>query len=406
MYRVKGGFVSRRALEAALCSAYNLDIHVSLLDSDGKFIQNLTRNFYEGSVSIDSSADVTRALDMVLFDPDHNAAIEPTSPGRTSIFIADMLHVEYVVSTPDRQQVWEIPVFTGPIDQVDRDDIFVNIKALGKEALSTSNGWRAKVYKKGQGKTDVIKDILRDLLGETRMVIPDRKAQLPNDFKVHADEHPWKAARRLARSMGYQLYYNGDGLPKMRKRMKTPLFKFTEHWVIEFPKVSYDLNETINAVRVIGGKPKKSKRKVKYTAVAKRKHPLSPWRLGRGGRKRFLWLVIEDESIDSKGEARAVAKRELRRGLLAGVAPSWSGITHPCLEELDMVRIDIDGFHSKFPMSQWTIPLIAGDSSSYGYLRRVKPKGGPRGIRRSKKGKGKGKKLRSEIIQGGKGRRQ
>lgn len=378
-------------LKETLTSAHNIDIKVRLLDLNQKFLQDLSGNFVDGAVSVDAHAETTRALDLSLFDPFHEVSLEPTSPSRTSIFIADMIRVVIVVSTPDRQNVWHIPVFTGPIDSVDRDDFWLDVKCLGKESLSLDNTWRGRTFKKGQEKTDVIRFILENLMGENKINITDRKQRLPNDLKLNDEKSPWSVAKRLAASMNMILYYNGAGVVIMRKKKaRRPVIRFTNRWVTTYPKVSYDLSNTINAVRVVGGKPKKAKKKIKYTAVAKRRHSLSPWRLGRGGKPRFLWVEIDDDSIRTKKEAKQIAQRVLNRGLLAGVTVTWDGIPFPLLEELDLCRIDVDGFGAKFAVPKFTIPLVAGDDAAFGYLRRARPKGGPRGVRVRKKNRNKG----------------
>lgn len=381
---------SNKELDETLVSSHNLDIRIGLSTSDGSFEKNLTEHFQDGAVSVDSDAQITRALDLVLFDPGGNVNIEPTSASKTSIFIADNIDVTYVVSTPDRQKVWEIPVFTGPIDTVQREDFKLTIKCLGKESMYLSNVWRGKTFKKNQQKTDVIKEILRDWCGQNKMDIPDLKAKLPNDLKFNSEDSPWIQAKKLARSMGYQLFFDGRGIPVMRRRTKTPRVRFTSRWVTTYPVVSYDLGVTVNAVRVVGGKPKKNKPKIRYTAVAKRKHPLSPWRLGRNGAPRFLWLEIVDDSIKSKKDAKRIAQSELKHGLLAGVNVTFDGIPHPRLQEMDICRVDVDAFNAKFAARRFTIPLMAGDDSSYGYLRRARPKGGQRGVKVKKKHRHKG----------------
>lgn len=381
-----------KALDDLLASPHRIRIRVRLLDLNHNYLKDLTDFFADGSVSVDTGAACTRALDLVLLDPFNKVHLDPDSPSRASIFMSDMVSVVYVVKDPNSTATYEIPIFCGPIDDVDRDDVFLTVKCLGKEALSLNNAWRGKTFKKGEKKTDVIREIMRRHAGETRFNIPDRKEKLPNDIKLSRDKTPWSVAQKVARSMGMQLFYDGRGICVLRRRPKNPVFTFNSKYLTQFPKVAYDLSKTINAVQVIGKKPKKAKKKIKYTAVAQRRHPLSPWRLGRAQAPRYLWTVIEDESIESKEEARKVARRELGHGLQAGVDVTFEGIPHPRLQELDPCRVRVGEVAARFPMKKFTIPLTAGDDSSYGYLRRVRPKGGHRGVKTKKKDRGKGSK--------------
>ena len=393
----------QRDLAELLSSPHNIRMRVRLLDLNHKYLKDLTDRFADGMVTVDNTSEVTRSMDITLFDPFQKVRIDPNTPARSSVFIADMISVVYVISNPTLTQLYEIPVFCGPIDDVDRDDVWLTVKCLGKESLNLQNSWRAKTFKKGEKKTDVIKEILRRYCGETRMKIPDLKAKLPNDLKLTREKSPWAVAVGVARTMGMQLFYDARGYAVLRRRGKKPVFKFTErHVTTEAVKVSYDISSVVNAVQVIGKKPKKSKKRIKYTAVAPRRHPLSPWRLGRGTAPRFLWERIEDDGIESKKEAKEVARRQLARGLLAGVEITFNGIPHPALQEGDICQIKTERLATKFVLDKFTIPLVAGADSSYGYLRRLTPKGGARGVKRRRKRKG-GKGGKGGGKDGGKG---
>jgi hypothetical protein len=188
-------------------------------------------------------------------------------------------------------------------------------------------------------------------------------------------------AKRLAKTMGFQLFYDGRGVAVMRRIAHRPVLRMDEGWITTNPKVAYDLSKTINAVRVIGKKPKKAKQPVSYTLVAKKSHPLSPWRLGRGGVPRYLWTEVEDTSLRTKKECKDLCKTLLRDGLLAGVDVTYDGAPHPRLQEGDIIALRTDVVDVNFKASKFTIPLTAGTVASYGYHRRIRPKGGSRIIR-------------------------
>jgi hypothetical protein len=370
------------ALDALLFSAHRITIRVRLLDLDHNYKQDLTQYFMDGAVTVDTTTPTTRALDIVLFDPEGKIHIDPDTASSTSVFIADMISVVYVVTHPLGISSWSIPVFTGPIDDAERDNFYLTVKCLGKETLSLTNAWQGKTYKKGQRKTDVIKNLLREQAGETKLSIPDLRARIPNDIKLTRQKSPWFVAQNIAKGMGMQLFYDGRGVATLRRRSKNPVIKFNVRNMTSQPKVSYDMSKTINAVRVIGAKPKKAKKKITYTAVAPRAHPLSPWRLGRGGQPRYLWQEIEDPSIKSTKDAKVLAKSVLEHGLLAGVEVTFDGLPHPRLQELDIARLNTDDYAVTFSLRKFTIPLRAGDVAAYGYVKRVRPTGGARGVRR------------------------
>lgn len=287
-----------------------------------------------------------------------------------------------------------IPVFTGPVSGVERDDITLMVKALGKESLGLTNMYEARVFKKGMEKLHCIKIILRDFMGETKMDIPDtirgKSPRLPNDMKLSREDTPWAIAKKIAASMNVQLFYDGRGIAVLRQKKTGAVWKITEDHVTAEPSISYDLSTTINAVRVIGGIPKKHKKPVKAKAVAQRSHPLSPWKLGRtikvdGTNRivpRYLWMEIQDDSLLTVAECKAVAKSHLKHGLIGGVTITADGIVNPRLQELDIVRVHTENTIVTLPLRQFTIPLTAGTAGSIGYLRKMTPKNPPKKHRR------------------------
>jgi hypothetical protein len=371
-----------RALDDLMLSAHSIFIRVRLLDLDHKYKKDLTTYFSDGNVTVDSEGETTRALDLTLLDPLGRVNLDPDDASENSIFIADMISIIYVVVDPQRSKQYEVPVFCGPISSVERNDTDVVIKALGKESLGMTNLWDGRHFKEGQEKTWVIKQILKDLIGETRLDVADKKAKLPHDMKLNREDAPWKVAKNIAASMNMQLFYDGRGVAVMRKRHSVAEFELNQDWLSEEPQVAYDLSLVINAVEVIGGKPKKAKKPVKARAIAPRTHPLSPWRIGRSGTPRYLWVSIQDDSIRTEKECRELANKTLKNALLIGVTVSADGVPNPRLQELDVVRFRSDHVTLSAPLKKFTIPLIAGVDSSYGYVRRVRPRGGHKPIPR------------------------
>jgi hypothetical protein len=362
---------------STMLSAHDLFVRVRLLDLDHNYLEDLSPPFVDGQVSFDTSESITRALDLTLFDPLKAIHLDPDSPSPTGIFLTNMISITYVVRTPGRASVWEIPVFTGPIDDVDRDGLYLNIKCLGKESLSLANLYHGKHYKKTQAKTDVIVNILRTLCGETKFAIPTLNVKMANDLSLSRENIPWLAAKKLAASMGQQLFYDGRGVARMRRVPASVSFTYRDVNLTTVPRVSYDLSTTINAVDVVGGKPKKAKNRVKYQAIAPRSHVLSPQNLGRGTPRipRYLWVEIKDDNITSQAEAIDVGSRQLAQGLLAGVEVAFDGIPNPLAEELDIGRLASEQASTNFHHTKWTLPLVAGTDAAYGYLKRVPARG-------------------------------
>lgn len=381
---IKRGFKSDDidAIRTTLRSHHTVQIKVQLLDLDHNYIDDLSNMFTGGQVNYDADADITRSLDLTLFDPLHKAHLDKDSPHKGSVYLDNMIKIMYVIIRASDLKAWEVPVFCGPIDDVNRDDVYLSVKCLGKETLSVGNLWKGRNFKKGQEKTTVISTILKDLCGESKLNIPSlpkkKGNKLPNVMKLNSEDAPWKVCKKLASSMGYQLFYDGMGVAQMRKVPSGVCWTFNQDSIVTVPKIDYDLSQTINAVKLTGRKSgKKKKHVVKARRVAPGSHPLSPRSLGRkkpNGDKvpRFLWKSINDTSIRNNKEAKARCEKELAKGLRGGVSVTFDGLHMPLLEESDVCRINWEGHPTEFHLRQWTLPLTVDSMAAYGYLKRTK----------------------------------
>lgn len=369
----------RLAFEALLVSPHHVDIKIQLMDLNHNYIANVSKMLSDGQVDLDAAGDVTRTLNLTLWDPKHTLNLDSNSPDDGAMFMDRMIRVIYVVSPPDGSVFYSCPIFTGPITKVDRATGFITVEASGKDHLAYVSVWDPTTYKKGTKKTSVARDVLGDI-GETKMRIPSSTATLAKDLGYGHDSVPWKTAKSVLRSMGRQLFYDALGYAVGESRSNRSVFTFGERHIVNEPQIGYQIEELVNAVKVIGGKPKGAKKKVQVTLVADRKHPLSPWSLGRNGKPRYLMDLIEDESIKTIAEAREVAKSRLDRGLLEGIEVSFDSLVVPHLEVNDVFRVYVNGAAVQARYRTASIPLMSS-VGSVGYIKNLRPN--KRSIRRN-----------------------
>jgi hypothetical protein len=390
-----------------LARTHNIRISVRLLDLDHNLIDDLSDMFVSGQVNFDATADITRSLDLTLFDPFRSVALDPGSPSATGVYIAYMIQIEYVVEDPWNLTPlglpieYTIPLFTGPIDDVDREPVYVKIKALGKERLALDNVWKVITYSGTAKKWSVIKHLINEVAGESRAIagLPtNNNERLGDPLELTRDQRPMAVARKLANELGYQLFFDGRGFPIMRPWPDgNPSFIFKMNHLSGEPTVAYDMARIVNAVEVIGKAPAKGMTAPQYIAVAAPSHPLSPQNLGRAGHPRYLWkkMNVNGRTADA---VTKVALQELRDGLLAGVDVKFDGLPIPLLEESDLGRLETDEIAQDFKYKKWSIPLTP-DTASYGYLRMSQARAGT-------KFKYRGRLIRSRKIRTRKKRRR
>jgi hypothetical protein len=369
-----------RSFHAALRETGTYQVEVSLLNLDGDEVSRVTPEVLDGQVDVDADADVTRQCSLTLYDPSHSLQLDSDSPDDGALHADRMLHVVYSVLVPALNDRVDVPVFTGPIVSFERSDDEVSIHALGKEELALNEIWRPLTLKKGMSKVEAIRTILAERTGETRFDFPEiDKPRLPHRVSLGRMVSAWKRARRIARSMNRQLYYDGRGVCRLRVRPRRPVFTF--YGGADHPKaanitkpvhVTHDFTEIKNVVWVKGGKPKGAKRAVHAVAVAPRSHPLSPWRLGRNGEQRYLVEEIDNDAIRSSKEAKRRAEAKLEDLLTETVGVTFAAIPIPHLDPLDVVRVVTDDFTANVRLRKFSLPLTTGGEMTVGYHERVK----------------------------------
>jgi hypothetical protein len=356
---------------------------IRLMDTSHNYISDLSRHFIDGNVSVDGSASTSdRGLDLTLLDPLRAIHLDADSPSPSAVFVTNMLSVVTTVASPDGSQWFNIPVFTGPIDDVQRNGVMLGIKCLGKEVLSSDDMWVGRTWPKNTLKTSIITQLLQ-AAGETKFSFTPSNARTTAVTSIKKDQKPWIVAKQIAASMGMQLFYDGRGVCRMRPWPNSPALTCDDSVLKTQPQIGYDLKSASNAVEVIGGVPKGSKKPVHYSVVAPDSHPLSPKRVGRNGVPRYLNPIrVNDTNIRTTAKAKALAESLLSSALLESIDTTFDILPWPLLEPMDVVYLNYNRYAVATRANKFTIPLKNNGSTNIGYIRRIKTVGRPAITRR------------------------
>jgi hypothetical protein len=371
----------RNTFEDALRTHRQIRTSIDILDLDGKHRTSLDNRIVSGDVTVDVSAEITRSMSLTLWDPTHRLRMDSDSPGDGALYADKMIRAKYGVLVGGVGWV-DVPVFTGPIVSLSRDDATMTVEAQGKEAMGMTAAWQPLTIGKGVEKVDAIRRIMRERAGESKFDFPAGKAKMPKAFSLSREDMPWTAAQKIARGMDMQLFYDGSGRLRLRRPPERPAFSFNSQVITTVPQVSFSTAEMKNAVRVTGrsmgvGKEDGGEDKQVPTetmggvAIAPRAHPLSPWRLGRNGDPWFIPEFISDDTIKTNKEARALARRTLRDRLEQAVEISFDSLPIPHLDEGDLVRVRIEDEVMTTRLRSFGIPLTHDGTMPIGYVRRV-----------------------------------
>ena len=343
-----------RTFQQALSYTYERRIFVRVLDLNMNLLRELTPQVIDGQVTYDVTQDPTRILSLTILDANHAFAFEPDSPG-PALWRNRLVRVVYGVRVPDLNQWVDVPVFTGPVWDFQRQGAAVTITAHGMERLAMGQAWNPKSYSKGSYRTAALKDIMSRYAGDDCHAVTDLLDRLPHSFTVTKMDTPWKRAQHIAESMNRFLFYDGHGTLHMRPYSDHTVYTF-DNELLTRPSFSRSKGPLINTVEVLGAKPKGQKRRVRGVAAA----PgwMAPATLGRGSSELRLVQQIQNDHIKSNKEAQNIADRKIKHHEQQRVEISFDSLPVPHLEEHDRVRVEsTDVGPVNLRMRQWTLPL-------------------------------------------------
>lgn len=364
--------------QAALLTSHKTRVRAHILNMKGQPLDDILAPrgavLLDGQVNIDSTADVTRSASLSILDREHRLKFDRDSPADGALFADNMISLERGIWVDTLSKWIDVPIFTGPVTGFNRDGAVVQVEALGKESLllAPTVAWGSFTIRKGTEKVKAIRRILQHG-GEDKFDLNNGVMKLPMPYTVIRIDELWVEAKRIARSMGKQLFYDGEGTVRLREPPDSALYSFQDGdggSILTQPQITFDLADVRNVVIVKGRPAKGSKQPVKWTAVADASHPFSPVKLGRNGVPRRLVEVIEEDSIRTISEARRLAELILKARLSEAIDVAFEALPVPHLEELDWISVTWGGSNTRCRLRQFSIPLAPG-TMTIGAMRTV-----------------------------------
>ena len=345
-----------------------------VMNNDMTYVNRFSPRILEGQVNIDVGAAPTRQLTLTAYDPDAKVDVDLKDG---SPRLDRMIRVYYNVFVEIDDVGWvQIPIFTGPITKTDRDpDGLLQIEAMGKEEFARKPCGQVRSWAKGTNRVALIKALMRDLSGERTFDFPDGlTSRTAKQLNIRVGSHPWSHSRTQARAMNRELFYNGKGVLRLRRRPTRPAFVFKTGeggTLLTLPRVEENSDELVNTVVVTGAIPKGKKKPIKWTAHLPKADPYSSWSLARHGVRQYFFERIEDDTIRSQKEAKEVGEQRIRQARVDMQHVTFECLPIPMLEENDCIRVETEDESVTMRLRQMTIPLGHEGTSTVGYIARV-----------------------------------
>jgi hypothetical protein len=348
-------------------SHHRVYIEVYILDNNRNYLANASEMLVDGSIDIDVYRTPSRQGTLTLLDPAGTLGLDG-NPNSGIVAYNRMVKIVMHIGPMDGQ--WasqQFDLFTGPIVTSDRSGPFLNIEFGGCELYSTQGMPYDWTWPVGWSKTSVISNALLQHSGEVYQDFELDRHPLIDNWSVQTGENLWVRLQDLAEEVNCRLWYDANGVAKLRRKNWTPVWTFDQFQLTGDPSVKFDMDKMRNYVVVLGATPEGSTR-VRYDAVPPVNHPYSPQSLARNGFARYIPDVIEDDQLDFPSAADRAWSR-LSEAILTSMDVNLTSCIVPFLEEWDCFSVN----HKNLWMPQAlftkaTIPLVGDAEMSVGFL--------------------------------------
>lgn len=379
---------------------------VQVLNLDHRVLVDSSSWLLDGQVEIDTTQDVDRSASVTILDPDSRSGLDTGDPLDGTVGLSKMIRCRRDIWLPGYREWVSIPIFTGPVTGVARDDAILTVQAQGKDRLAMMPVWSSISWRKGERRVDIIEDLMRKGAGEWAFSLPPAwSPQIGKNLtlnRVIGDEKRtvMAQARAQAQAMARQLFYDGRGTLRGRSLPTSSAWVVSSRDMEGPAKWSESSSEVVNVVVVKGSAPSGSAPRGSgsrgngpsgggaaggassaYRAVFVEMHlrdvdPNHPWaRLSRRGVPLRFAEEIEDTSLTSESAAKAAAARRLREVALSEVQIEAQMLPVWTVEPGDVLTLPVGGVMRTTRVQKATLPLRGG-LMTLGSVRVYRPRRG------------------------------
>lgn len=369
---------TRRAYLRTLVEDHQVETEVDVLNMNERVVGRLRGKVMSGQVTVDRKGEKsTRVTSLVLLDQGDVLRADPNQPDGAALFADRLVSVTQIVSGPRIPNGVRVPVHYGPVRGFAPDGALKSVELHDMSALGRGTVRQPRSWPKGARKTRVLRDILTEVIGYKRVIIPPRPSRLGAALNLKRGATPWLVAEKLAKSMSCQLLAREDGVIVVRPLPQDPAWVFTDgdggSLLGDGPKVTPDWTDYTNAALVRGARPEGAKSGIVKSAVADRDHFLSPWNLGLpDGDGLWQETVIEDSNIRCEEDALRLARETVREGIRMDVKVELLSLPIYHLSAGDLVALDTEDHDREFRPPAFAFGL-GGEPMTVGYTRKVTP---------------------------------
>jgi hypothetical protein len=373
------GIPPDEVVTALTSGVVDVERRLEIYESDGVTPFNIVdwdARLVDGSITVDGTRDERRMCDFSLQNNDFALGLNPDGGFWYDKILKVFWGIDYYNSF-DVLTRWEIQVGEFMIDRI-AEDYFPNVcKVTGRDY--TKKCIKTKIANSLKFDTSTpVETIIGALAANAGIVkfrLPYTGLAFTDDIVFDAGTARWEMMKKIANSVGYEVYFTSDGYLTMRPYQDPVLSPLvwtfttgkTKGSLVTYSRSSDD-SLIYNHVIVIG-KTTTTSAGLSTTAFGEVRNddPGSPTRISRiGDRVDFF----KSDYITDSTQAQSVAEARLRVSSLEEYSIDFSSMVLPWIDANDIVDIinpnETSYVPARFLLSNYTLPMNLGPMTATG----------------------------------------
>lgn len=389
------GLPPNEVIDALLAGVVDIERYAAIYESDGitpMDIDYFDGRLVEGSITVDGTRDERRMCDIQLENSDRQLNLDPNTGFWYDKILKVFWGINYYSATSVYSR-WEMQLGEFMVDTI-KEDYFPNVTKITGRDYTKKCLVSAITNSVQFNSTTPVETIIKALAanaGVTKFRLPYTGLSFAEDVVFDPGTARWEVMKRIAASVGYEVYFTPDGYLTMRPYPDPSTSPVTWAFLTGKPAgslVKYSRSSDDSLVKnhcVVIGTPQTDNAGFSQVAFgeAKNEDPASPTRIATpgvpGGLSDRLDL-FKSEYITDSAMAQAVAEARLRISALEQFNVEIESLLIPFVDGGDIVTIDTgdQGLYvpTRFLLTNYTFPLLLGSMTGTG--KRVTIVGSPR----------------------------
>jgi hypothetical protein len=363
------GIPSDEVIDALIAGIVRINRRAEIYERDGVTPMDIERfdaRLTGGEVGVDAFRDERRICDLTFDNHDSALDLDPYDGFYYDKVIKVFWGIKYYTGSLLRS--WETQIGEFMIDQISEDYFPNEVKITGRDYAKKclqSKLTQSMSFPQYTPIEAIIRAIATNA-GVTKFSLPYTGQGYARDAAFERGTERWKVIRELGDSIGYEVYFTGDGYLTMRPYgdpIMSPLKWIFRPGPLDGTLVKYERSTNDSRIKnhiVVTGANIANLNGFNQAvwAEAVNDDPGSPTRRERIGDRVDFY---ESEFVTDVGQAQAIANQRLRVGALEEYLVNFSSVIIPWLDAGDIV--DVVDYQSgdyvprRFLLTNFSFPL-------------------------------------------------